>query len=85
MKHIVDMELDGIDLSYGYNVVLSVDEDNVIVTASTVYCGQKIATVCEREMPPIHLEALNEDTIFGAIYDCMRDVQRRCERLHEGC
>ena len=85
MKHIVDMELDGIDLYYGYNVALTVDEDNVIVTASTVYCEQKIVTVCEREMPPIHLEALNEDTIFNAIYDCMRDVQRRCDRLTEGC
>lgn len=85
MKHIVDMELDGIDLSYGFYVSFEVDEDKVKVTASTPYCGQRIVSICEREMPPIHLEALNEDTIFGAIYDCMRNVQRRCERLHEGC
>ena len=85
MKHIVDMELDGIDLSYGYNLSLSIDEDDIKVTAATTYCGQKIVSICDREMPPIHLEALNEEYIFGAIYDCLRDVQRRCERLHEGC
>ena len=85
MKHFIDMEFDGIELDYGYNVNMHIDEEDVKCSVSTVYCGKKFEVFFERDMPSIPFEAENESTIFACLYDCMREVQRQIERLHEGC
>ena len=79
------MEFDGLQLDYGYEISMHVDEESVICFASTVYDGKKFVAKCQREMPSIPFEMENEEYIFGCLYDCVREVQRQCERLHEGC
>ena len=85
MKHFIDLEFDGIDLDYGYNIDMHVDEETAVCFVSTVYGGRKLVAKCQRDMPSIPFEAQNEETIFSCLYSGMRELQRMCERMHEGC
>ena len=85
MKHFIDMEFDGIELDYGYNIQMHVDEEKATCYASTVYSDRKFVAMAERDMPSIPFEVNNEEMIFRCLYSAMREVQRQCERLHEGC
>ena len=84
MKRYIEMEVEGLELDYGYNVDMHIDEESVTCIVSAVYDGKRFKTVCQREMSAIPY-AENEEIIFACLYDCMREVQLQIERLHEGC
>lgn len=80
---IVMTEVDGnFEPDYGYNVEMHIDEKDIVVLASTVYNGHYIKHVQQFDIKgPMKYEA----QLFENIYKVLREVQRKVERLHEGC
>ena len=85
MKHFADMKFDALELDYGYNISMHVDEECVICECSSHFDGRRYKAVHREEMPSIPFEALNEETMFKCLYNAIHDVQEQMEWTQQGC
>jgi hypothetical protein len=80
---IIMTEVEGkFEPDYGYSVEMHIDDKEIVILASTLYNGHYIKHVQQFAVEgPMKYEA----QLFENIYKVLREVQRKCERLHEGC